>query len=129
MGPIHRLERKEDTVNAKRTRPFARAARALLCLFLLAGLVPFVGGCGTQEGETVMTGGPETKDNVGKAPRTGTYKLYTAMSPNPTLTIKLNEGDPLGFRKAEDGHIDAVYGSQTYALGKGTTQAYWKVQK
>lgn len=104
--------------------PLARYAHAAFALLLLPLLLN-LGGCGSQEGETVMTGGPEAT-TVGKAPKTGTYKLYTAMSPNPTLTIKLNEGDPLGFRKAEDGRIEAVYGTQSYTLGKGTAQVYWK---
>jgi len=55
--------------------------------------------------------------------------LYTAASPNPTLTEKLNEGDTLGFRKNADGQIEAVYKDKSYALPKGTAQAYWKVKK
>jgi len=103
----------------------AHASRAL-ALFLLALALT---GCGSQEGETVMTAGPNSSDNVGKAPSTGTYMLYTAASPNPTLTEKLNEGDTLGFRKNADGQIEAVYKDKSYALPKGTAQAYWKVKK
>lgn len=106
----------------------AYASRALT-LSLLVALTLGLTGCGTQEGETVMTAGPNSSDNVGKAPSTGTYMLYTAASPNPTLTEKLNEGDTLGFRKSADGHIEAVYKDKTYDLPKGTTQAYWKVKK
>lgn len=116
-------------MNANRTRPLGRLARVLFCAVLLTPLLPFVGGCGSQEGETVMTGGPETAENMGKAPRSGTYLLFTAMSPNPTATVKLNEGETLGFRKAADGRIEAVAGTQTFRLGKGTTQCYWKVKK
>src|SRR5687768_5818422 len=98
-------------------------------LFALAVSVALAtAGCGSQEGETVMTAGPNSADNVGKAPYTGTYKLYTSMSPNPTATIKLKEGDPLGFRKSED-RIEAVYGDQTYKFDKGTAQVYWKYDK
>ena len=103
---------------------------AILCLTLLAALAAVAStGCGSQEGETIMTGGPETENNVGEAPETGTYKLFTAMSPNPTLTAKLQEGDPLGVRKTDDGQIEAVYGDQTHKFGKLTAQVYWKLTK
>ena len=112
-----------------RARPLRLLCTPLLLLLLLLPLLLNLAGCGSQEGETVMTGGPETTTNVGKAPRNGTYLLFTAMSPNPTATVKLNEGDPLGFRKLEDGRIEAVAGTQTFTLGKGTAQCYWKVRK
>jgi len=98
-------------------------------LATLIALTLLLSGCGSQEGETVMTAGPNSPDNVGKAPYTGTYLLYTAASPNPTLTQKLNEGDTLGFRKNSDGQIVAVYAEKTYTLPKGTMQVYWKVKK
>ena len=97
-----------------------------LALFLLSICLT---GCGSQEGETVMTAGPNSPDNVGKAPYNGTYMLFTAASMNPTLTEKLNEGDTLGFRKNAEGQIEAVYRDKSYALPKGTTQAYWKVKR
>lgn len=99
---------------------------------LLAGLFSLtlvLSGCGSQEGETVMTAGPNSPDNVGKAPYSGTYLLYTAASPNPTLTQKLKEGDSLGFRKTPEGQIEALYGDKSYTLPKGTMQVYWKVKK
>jgi len=101
--------------------------RTLWLTFLF--LAVCLGGCGSQEGETVMTAGPNSADNVGKAPYTGTYLLFTAASMNPTVTEKLNEGDALGFRKNADGQIEAVYRDKSYALPKGTTQAYWKVKR
>ena len=100
------------------------AATALMMLTL------FVGGCGTQEGETVFTAGPTNPDAGGKAPYSGTYTLVTGMSANPTLTAQVNEGSPLGFRKGEEsGSIVAYYNEQTYNLPKGTSQVYWKHQK
>ena len=100
-----------------------------LPLALLVALALCLPGCGSQEGETVMTAGPNSSDNVGTAPYTGTYLLFTAMSPNPTLTEKLDEGTTLGFRKNADGQIVAVYGDREHALPKGTSQAYWKVKR
>ena len=57
--------------------------RSLFTASLL--LILLVCGCGSQNGKTVFTAGPNSGDNVGTAPDTGTYILITAMSPNPTL--------------------------------------------
>ncbi|HLL90678.1 MAG TPA: hypothetical protein VK324_15360 [Tepidisphaeraceae bacterium] len=89
----------------------------------------FVAGCGSQEGETIFTAGPTTDTVGGKAPKGGTYKLFTAASPNPTLTVSVDEGAPLGFRKNAEGNIEAFYNDKTHVLNKGTAQAYWKHQK
>ena len=91
-------------------------------------LAILLAGCGSQKGRTVFTAGPDSGDNVGTAPDTGEYRLYTAMSPNPTLTVKLNQGDKLGFRKASDGRIEAIYGEKSYDFPKGTAQVYWKLE-
>jgi hypothetical protein len=102
--------------------------RKLIVAGPFLALALLVAGCGSQKGKTVFTAGPDSGDNVGAAPDTGTYQLYTAVSPNPTLTIKLNQGDKLGFRKAGDGRIEAVYGDKTYDFDKGTAQVYWKLE-
>ena len=99
----------------------------LICSAVL-GFALLVAGCGSQKGKTVFTAGPNSGTNVGTAPQDGTYLLYTAMSPNPTVTVKLKEGDKLGFQKTSDGRIEAVYKDQTYDFDKGTAQAYWKVE-
>ena len=104
-----------------------KMTRSAALLLATAGLVSLLAvGCGAQEGETVFTAGPTNPDVGGKAPYTGTYTLYTAMSPNPTMTVKLTEGDPLGFRGAGDGVVEAYAGDQTHKFNKGTAQVYWK---
>lgn len=100
-------------------RTIRSAAIALLAALILTG-------CGSQEGETVFTAGPGNEDVQGKAPKSGTYTLYTAMSPNPTTTVKLNQGDPMGFRKTAEGQIEAFAGESTHKFNKGTSQVYWK---
>lgn len=97
-----------------------------LSFILVLGLLT---GCGSQEGETVFTAGPNSADVNGKAPRTGTYLLFTSMSPNPTVTVKLNEGDPMGFHKTPDGRIEAFWKDKTHAFDKQTAQVYWKLEK
>ena len=103
------------------------AKRQLLTIAIFGCL--FFAGCGSQKGKTLFTAGPNGEDNIGKVPQAGTYLLYTAASPNPTTTVKLNEGDPLGFAKTPDGHIRAVYGDKSYDFDKATAQAYWKLQE
>lgn len=101
--------------------------RTMSSIAIVLGLVAFA-GCGAQGGKTIYTQGPNAAPVMGTAPQNGIYQLYTAMSPNPTTTVKLKEGDPLGFRKTSDGRIEGVAGDQTVDLPKGTAQAYWKLK-
>ena len=103
------------------------AMKHLLSAFVIACTLLLV-GCGSQKGKTVFTAGPDSGDVVGTAPDTGTYALYTSMSPNPTTTVKLNQGDVLGFKKGADGRIQAIWKDQTYNFDKGTAQVYWKFE-
>jgi hypothetical protein len=100
---------------------FARCA----CL----GIALFLVGCGSQPGKTIVTQGSNAEPVMQSAPQNGTYKLYTTMSPNPTTTVRLRAGDRLGFERAEDGQLIGVGGDTLQPLGKGTVQAYWKLQK
>jgi hypothetical protein len=93
-----------------------------------AMLLVAVAGCGAQKGETIVTQGMNAAPTMQEAPESGIYKLYTAMSPNPTTTVRLNRGDPLGFEKSGDRWV-GVAGNERTTLGVGTTQAYWKLQK
>lgn len=107
--------------------------RTIIKLFaasaLLVGGVALLPGCGAQAGRTVMTQGFNAEPIMGIAPQTGEYMLYTSASMNPTSTVRLKEGDPLGFRKADDGHWIGVAANQSFDLPKGTAQAYWKLQE
>jgi hypothetical protein len=98
--------------------------------FLVAFLI-LLSGCGAQKGETIFEAGPNSGTVIGKAPKTGVYALYTGFATTPTLTVSLKEGDKLGFRKADDGRIEAVYmqdgAEKTYDLAKLTSQVYWKL--
>ena len=102
-----------------------RTGSLLSILLLAAGLV----GCGSQGGRTIYTQGANADPVMGTAPESGTYQLYTTLSPNPTTTVKLKEGETLGFRKTDDGRMVGVAGNQTVDLPKGTAQAYWKLKK
>jgi hypothetical protein len=103
---------------------------ALFSAAALALSLPLAGaGCGAQPGKTVMTQGAKSEPIIGRAPETGTYSVYTSMSPNARNTVKLQEGERLGFQRGADGTIEAVAGDQVTPLGKGTAQAYWKLKK
>ena len=99
----------------------------LIAAVMLSAGITLIPGCGAQGGRTIMTQGGSAEPVMGTAPDSGMYKLYTAAALNPTATQRVNQGDPLGFRRADDGHLIAVAGSQTYDLPKGTMQAYWKL--
>ena len=103
--------------------------RQLICTAALLAAILWVAGCGSQKGKTVFTAGPNSGTVVGTAPDTATYKLYTATGETPVMTIQLKQGDKLGFQKASDGRIEAVYGEKTYDLSKETVQAYWKEEE
>ncbi len=104
-----------------------RLKSMILSASLVVGM--FLIGCGAQGGRTIMTQGGNANPVAGTAPETGTYALYTSFSPNPTMTVELKEGDPLGFRRTGDGKLEAFGGEETHILGGTTTQAYWKLQK
>lgn len=106
-----------------------KSSKGILSAFVVMALVQFcVTGCGAQGGQTVMTQGANAQPVNGTAPQSGEYAVYTAASPNPTATVRLNQGDPLGWRRADDGHLVAYAKDQTFDLPHGTAQAYWKLQ-
>lgn len=106
-----------------------RTLRALIAsLAVFTGIAVFT-GCGAQPGRTIITQGANAEPVMGTAPQAGEYMLYTAASPNPTATVRLKEGDQLGFRRADDGHLVAVASGQSFDLPKGTAQAYWKLEE
>lgn len=105
-----------------------RTVRILVAALALFAGVTLLTGCGMQGGKTIITQGGTSEPVMGTAPQSGQYALYTSMSPNPTSTVNLKEGDQLGFRKADDGHLVGVAGGQSFDLPHGTAQAYWKLQ-
>ena len=101
---------------------------------LIASLAVFTGialftGCGAEPGRTIVTQGASAEAVMGTALQSGEYMLYTAASPIPTETVRLKEGDQLGFRRADDGHLVAVASAQSFDLPKGTAQASWKLEE
>lgn len=106
-----------------------RTLRIIFAAMAISSGAALLTGCGAQAGKTIITQGATAEPVMGTAPQTGEYMLFTAMSPNPTSTVRVKEGDPLGFRRADDGHLVGVAGTQSFDLPKGTGQAYWKLQE
>jgi hypothetical protein len=89
-------------------------------------------GCGAQPGKSLVK---YTRDsplpNMTKAPRDGTYSLYSTWDATPIVSYPLMKDDALGFKEGDNGGAVAVAGNNTYPVkanwAKGTY--YWKVQK
>ena len=105
--------------------------KSSVCALGLATLLSLAGvGCGIQSGTTVMTQKTHSDPVMGTVPSSGEYALFTAVGLNAIATVKVNQGDPMGFRHADDGHWVAVAGNnQPIDLPRGTEEAYWKLQK
>jgi hypothetical protein len=105
-----------------------RAIKVLIAAIALIGIAQLTIGCGSQPGTTIVTQGANAEPVMSNAPQDGEYMLFTSMSPNPTSTVRVKSGAPLGFRRADNGHLVAVAGDQSFDLPAGTAQAYWKLQ-
>lgn len=85
-------------------------------------------GCGMQGGTTVV------KQESGTAPRTtevtkaGSYALYDSYDTTPQITVPLERGDEIGFRKSNDGQTVAVAGSREIPLTNTSRTYYWKMK-
>lgn len=104
----------------------AAAARAWLAA-LVAALPLLAGGCYSDRGEVLRTyerGGPA---HVMLAPDDGTYALYRKDDlSSPRRTVQLHRGQPLGFKKYQDGTVAAVAGDREFPIGN--SDYVWKRQ-
>jgi hypothetical protein len=83
-------------------------------------------GCGLQKGETEVKYEKNNAVNLSEATKTGDYALFTMTDVTPEVVRHVNQGDRLGFRKLDDGSVEAVAGDYTTTLGSKTLRAYWK---
>jgi hypothetical protein len=92
-------------------------------LVLGLGLV----GCGmVGGGKTVVKyNGQGATPIETRAAAGGTYALYSSTDYNPQVTIALQEGDTVGFRKNDTGQLFAVAGNREIPLTADKTY-YWK---
>jgi hypothetical protein len=98
------------------------AAAAAVALSL--GLV----GCGMfGGGKTVVKYESSGTPIETKAASAGTYALYSTTDYNPQVTVNLQEGDKVGFRKNDTGQLFAVAGNREIPLTSDKTY-YWKQQ-
>lgn len=96
----------------------------------LVGLMLLVlTGCGAQKGVTRVKYERGSEPQLSEAPSDGQYALYTMTDLTPQVVRRLEQGDKLGFRKRDDGKIEAVAGDHATVLDSKTVEAYWKKQK
>ena len=100
--------------------------RPILLLSSLA-LALALTGCGLQKGQTeVKYEKSSTNLNMSDATKTGDYALFTTTDLTPRVVRHLNQGERLGFRKMDNGEVEAVAGDYTMNLAANTQRAYWK---
>ena len=102
--------------------------KIVLAALMLSGAVTTMTGCGAQPGTTILTQNANSDPVMGTALQSGEYMLYTSASMNPTVTVRLKAGDPLGFRRSSEGRMQAIAGDQSFDMPTGYAQAYWKLQ-
>ena len=100
------------------------------CVVLLAALS--VAGCtsgrlGAPAGEVVRYMARPPASTV-PAPADGTYALFQNPDKPPLFVFDLRAGQPVGFRRGEEGGLDAVVGDQPpFPLDNGSRYS-WKRQ-
>jgi hypothetical protein len=104
---------------------------SIALIFALMVLCVALPGCGTREGQKLVTYSSNTTElpapvTVNKA---GTYALYPDDGLSPLEKIQLNGGEKIGFRRATDGRVVAFAGDKEFPLNAVLAQEYvWKYQ-
>lgn len=91
----------------------------------LGALLLLAAGCYSDRGEVLRAYERDGPAQVMLAPDDGTYALYRKGDlSTPRRTVKLRRGQPLGFRKYQDGTVAAVAGDREFPIGN--TDFVWK---
>ena len=99
----------------------ARWMVGLLALALGVGA-----GCGTKEGQRLVSYDPDKRLQEKKAGEDGRYTLH--MKDRPDVTFRVLKGERVGFRRTGDGYVEAYAGDNPgveleRAAARG---AYWE---
>jgi hypothetical protein len=100
----------------------AAAARFIPALAIAALFAAVSSGCGSSHTSWKKGQSP----NVGTAPQTGMYELVSGK--DVVARYQVFQGEPLGFRKNDNGRVDAVAGMYTVELSSAKTYA-WRTSK
>ena len=104
---------------------------AIALVFVLVLSCVAMPGCGTREGQKVVTYSVNTTElpapvTVNKA---GTYSLYPDDGISPLEKVQLSGGEQIGFRRASDGRVVAFAGDKEFSINNVLAQEYmWKYQ-
>ena len=100
-----------------------------LALALALGLsAATLTGCGAQPGTTVVSYDSDLSNQVTPVTRSGEYRLYKKAGLNPVLSVNLEAGEDLGFRKGDtENTLIAVYGNEEVEIQTGllSTDPLW----
>lgn len=84
-------------------------------------------GCGQPPPTTVMSHSANDASAMGYATASGEYLLYTSTPSKSIWTVQINQGDPLGFRRADDGRW--IAGDRLFTLPPDVQTMYWKYEQ
>ena len=93
----------------------------------IAGVLLLFGCAAVQRGEAIVK---YEKDKANpmmtKAPSSGTYALFSSTDVEPKISMALEQGADLGFKRGSDGRLLAVAGSHTTPIDNG--DYYWRLR-
>ena len=93
----------------------------------IAGILLLWGCAAVQKGEAVVK---YEKDKANammtKAPSSGTYALFSSTDVEPKVSMALEKGADLGFKRGSDGRLVAVAGSNQTPIENG--DYYWRLR-
>ena len=102
--------------------------KALISVAAMLVLSAALVGCNKfTSGKAVIKYTKGTSPMMAEAPKSGSYSVYGTMDASPRVTWNLQQGDKLGFKAAETGHITAVAGDHDTDLPDGSY--IWKENK
>lgn len=88
-----------------------------------------LGACSTfQPGKTVVKYEAGTEEIMTKTPEGGTYALYDSSDFKPKVTVNLEKGQSLGFKR-EEGRVYAIAGDARYAISDMEASHYWNLRQ
>ena len=95
-------------------------------LFILPAVFLLPACAAFQSGETVIKHDEKSPPNEIDVPVTGTYALFAADDVEPKLTVRVEQGDPIGFRRDDSsGQLLAVAGDRSYPIDIDGSY-YWR---
>ena len=99
---------------------------ARLMVGVLALALGVLSGCGTKEGQRLVSYEPGKRIQEKKAGDDGRYTLH--LPDRPDVTFRVLKGERIGFRRTRDGYVEAYAGDNPgVELERSAARgAYWE---